>query len=418
MNKPAICVEDLGKLYKIGARLRHRTMRDALTAAITEPFRSLTTARQQDEIWALRDVTFSIEQGEMVGIIGSNGAGKSTLLKILSRITKPTTGCVRIRGRVGSLLEVGTGFHPELSGRENIYLNGSILGMRKTEIQRRFDEIVAFAEVDKFLDTPIKHYSSGMYVRLAFAVAAHLEPTILIVDEVLAVGDVAFQKKCMGKMGDVAREGRTVLFVSHNMDAIQQLCRRCLLLEGGQLKAQGDCADIITHYLSVHSHGTCPNQSIDLSSVQRSGTGEARFTKVQYSSQSEITGFRPYSTGPLEFLLTIDSDASRSVGSLALFLSSQLGTKLVNVNTITRGHVVELRKGYNQIRVRLDEVHLNPGIYRVGLWLADPISSRTNSAYDYVESAFEMEVVKSPLDTFVIDPHGFIPCRFNVEVVG
>ena len=201
------------------------------------------------DLWALRDVSFEVKRGEVVGIIGRNGAGKSTLLKILSRITEPTAGSAKIHGRVGSLLEVGTGFHPELTGRENIYLNGAILGMRRAEIERKFDEIVAFAEIERFLDTPVKRYSSGMYVRLAFAVAAHLEPEILLVDEVLAVGDAQFQKKCLGKMGDVAKEGRTVLFVSHNMVAVQTLCQRAFWLDSGQLKAQGEVGTIVTTYL-------------------------------------------------------------------------------------------------------------------------------------------------------------------------
>lgn len=246
MSDLAIRVENLGKRYKIGARVRqHDTLRDALMARVgrrTEDRGRKTDSRpsspvpgQADTIWALKDVSFEVRRGEVVGIIGRNGAGKSTLLKILSRITEPTEGGADIYGRVGTLLEVGTGFHPELTGRENIFLSGAILGMRKAEIERRFDEIVAFAEIDKFIDTPVKRYSSGMYVRLAFAVAAHLEPEILLVDEVLAVGDAAFQKKCLGKMGDVAKEGRTVLFVSHQMNAIEQLCSRAILIQEGAM---------------------------------------------------------------------------------------------------------------------------------------------------------------------------------------
>ena len=209
-----------------------------------------TDKRTREEFWALRDVSFDIRPGEVTGIIGRNGAGKSTLLKILSRITEPTTGEVRLGGRVASLLEVGTGFHPELTGRENVFLNGTILGMSRSEIRRKFDEIVAFAEVEKFLDTPVKRYSSGMYMRLAFAVAAHLEPEILIVDEVLAVGDAEFQKKCLGKMGDVARGGRTVLFVSHNMSAVQALCSKAILLQGGQVERMGATGPIVAEYLA------------------------------------------------------------------------------------------------------------------------------------------------------------------------
>jgi lipopolysaccharide transport system ATP-binding protein len=245
MSFPAVKVEGIGKLYDLGkSRGQSDSLRTAITNLAMAPFRRLTergSPETSEEFWALRDVSFEVKQGEVVGIIGRNGAGKSTLLKILSRIVEPTTGRAVMQGRVASLLEVGTGFHPELTGRENIYLNGSILGMRKREIARKFDEIVAFAEVEKFLDTPVKRYSSGMYVRLAFAVAAHLEPEILIVDEVLAVGDTEFQKKCIGKMKDISQGGeRTVLFVSHNMGAVRALCTSGVYLAAGGVKVQGD----------------------------------------------------------------------------------------------------------------------------------------------------------------------------------
>lgn len=249
MTTPAIRVDGLGKKYRLThgqERTRYRTLRDTLVDVVKAPFRKRATT---EEFWALNDVSFEVQPGEVVGIIGRNGAGKSTLLKILSRITKPTTGRVEINGRVGSLLEVGTGFHPELTGRENIYLNGAILGMSRREIAARFDEIVAFAEVEKFLDTPVKRYSSGMYVRLAFAVAAHLEPEILIVDEVLAVGDIGFQKKCLGKMEQVGRDGRTVLFVSHSMPAITRLCSRCVLLSAGVVLQDGPAPEVAGYYI-------------------------------------------------------------------------------------------------------------------------------------------------------------------------
>jgi lipopolysaccharide transport system ATP-binding protein len=261
MGDTAIRVEGLGKQYRIGRRQeKYKTLRDTLTDTFLAPFSraskllrgQATGAAELDEtIWALQDISFEVKQGEVIGIIGRNGAGKSTLLKILTRITEPTAGWAEVYGRVGSLLEVGTGFHPELTGRENIYLNGAILGMRKAEIDVKFDEIVTFSEVERFVDTPVKHYSSGMYLRLAFAVAAHLEPEILLVDEVLAVGDAAFQKKCLGKMGDVASQGRTVVFVSHNMAAVQQLTQTSLLLHKGRLTSQGPSEDVIKHYLHV-----------------------------------------------------------------------------------------------------------------------------------------------------------------------
>jgi lipopolysaccharide transport system ATP-binding protein len=261
MTKPAIKAEGISKLY----RLEHggagsKTFRDLLTDMATAPLRRFRQIRGSDvsmeDFWAVQDVSFEIQPGEVIGIIGRNGAGKSTLLKILSRIVEPTRGQVTLRGRVASLLEVGTGFHPELTGRENVFLNGAILGMTRAEIKSKFDEIVSFAEVEQFLDTPVKRYSSGMYVRLAFAVAAHLEPEILIVDEVLAVGDWKFQKKCLGKISEVAHGGRTVLFVSHNMTAIKSLCVRALLIEAGRLKEQGHAGDIVKRYMETGAQNT------------------------------------------------------------------------------------------------------------------------------------------------------------------
>jgi lipopolysaccharide transport system ATP-binding protein len=261
MTDCAIRVKNLSKQYRIGGpQERYKTLRDTMTHAAVAPLQRLRRLGQaappQETIWALKDVSFEVKHGEVLGIIGRNGAGKTTLLRILSRITDPTEGQAEIHGRVGSLLEVGTGFHPELTGRENIYLSGAILGMKRAEIDKKFDEIVNFAEIEKFLDTPAKRYSSGMYVRLAFAVAAHLEPEILLVDEVLAVGDAQFQQKCLGKMGDVAEEGRTVLFVSHNMRAVQSLCRSAFQLEAGRVVSRGDPHSVTAQYLSAASKAT------------------------------------------------------------------------------------------------------------------------------------------------------------------
>ena len=281
-----ISVENLSKKYIIGHQKQERytALRDVLsegakrlTRKLIHPFAAPENDPTHEEFWALKDVSFDIQQGDRVGIIGRNGAGKSTLLKILSRITEPTSGKVLIKGRVASLLEVGTGFHPELSGRENIYLNGAILGMSKAQIKKIFDEIVAFAEVEKFLDTPVKRYSSGMYVRLAFAVAAHLEPEILIVDEVLAVGDAQFQKKCLGKMEEVGKEGRTVLFVSHNMAMISNLCQKGILLEGGKISTQGGVSKVIQQYYQNSnkknevSHQRIGSETVELLSVELVG---------------------------------------------------------------------------------------------------------------------------------------------------
>ncbi len=257
MSNIAIRAEKLGKRFRVGERLRYLALRDVLTQSARAPWRLLRGAARPHasngagHIWALKDASFEVREGEVVGVIGRNGAGKSTLLKILARVTKPTEGFAKIHGRLGSLLEVGTGFHSELTGRENVYLSGAILGMKKREVVRKFDEIVTFAEVEEFIDTPLKHFSTGMQMRLAFAVAAHLEPEILLVDEVLAVGDVAFQKKCLGKMGDVAHGGRTILFVSHQMGAITHLCRRAIWLERGHIRLAGDVEKVVAAYLST-----------------------------------------------------------------------------------------------------------------------------------------------------------------------
>ncbi len=281
--KPGIKVENLGKRYRISASrgASYATLRETIAGAMRSPARLFARAERasaDEMLWALRDVSFEVVPGEIVGIIGHNGAGKSTLLKILARITEPTEGGARICGRIGSLLEVGTGFHAELTGRENVFLNGAILGMRKREITRRFDEIVAFAEVEKFIDTPVKRYSSGMYMRLAFAVAAHLETEILVVDEVLAVGDARFQKKCLGKMGEIARDGRVVLFVSHNMAAIENLCVRGLVLEDGRMKFSGTQHEAITHYLTG---AETTDQTSLRERTDRTGSGEVRLVAVE-----------------------------------------------------------------------------------------------------------------------------------------
>jgi lipopolysaccharide transport system ATP-binding protein len=283
MSDIAIRVENLSKQYRIGApQARYKTLRDTMMDVAAAPIERLRRLGQptppEETIWALKDVSFEVKGGEVVGIIGRNGAGKTTLLKILSRITEPTEGYAEIYGRVGSLLEVGTGFHPELTGRENIYLNGAILGMKRAEIDSKFDEIVDFAEIEKFLDTPVKRYSSGMYVRLAFAVAAHLEPEILLVDEVLAVGDAAFQKKCLGKMGDVANEGRTVLFVSHNMGAVTQLCLTGLWLDNGGVRSRGSAHSTVSAYLH---HGTEHHGELVLPPERKSLSDDFRFLAVR-----------------------------------------------------------------------------------------------------------------------------------------
>ena len=374
----SIQVENLSKMYHIGlAQQGHDTLRDQLVELISAPFKRRDKDGDESTFWALRDVSFDVMQGEVLGIIGRNGAGKSTLLKLLSRITEPTSGRAVINGRVGSLLEVGTGFHPELTGRENVFLNGAILGMHRSEISQKFDEIVAFADIDQFLDTPVKRYSSGMYVRLAFAVAAHLEPEILLVDEVLAVGDIEFQKKCLGKMDDVAKLGRTVLFVSHNMNAIQRLCSQTIFIDKGELVEKGPTRDVVSGYISSNFYSTAPKEIISLEDAVRVGTGEAYFDSISYESPSEEIGFKPYSNGPVEFSLNIESNAPRTVSSVAVTIFDQYGTKLVNADSVSLGRSVELKQGRNHFTFRIDRLHLNPGVYIVGLWMAKIVWERS-----------------------------------------
>jgi lipopolysaccharide transport system ATP-binding protein len=303
----------------------------------------------------------------------------------------------------------------ELTGRENIFMNGAVLGMSRHEIKRKFDEIVAFAETEKFIDTPVKHYSSGMYMRLAFAVAAHLDPEILIVDEVLAVGDVQFQKKCLGKMQEVSKsQGRTVLFVSHNMDAIHRLCSKCAMFERGQLVSYGNTASVIERYLATSFSEARPHEWIDVSHASRAGTGEARFTAVWYSGLDEALAFRPYSNGPLEFLLAIVSDSPRSIESLAITLHDLSGTRLINVDTIFINRTIHLQTGRNLVRLRIEKLHLNAGVYRLALWLANPRSARSAAGvYDYVEFAFAFEVFHGKFEGLKLNPNAAVTCHFE-----
>jgi len=314
MTQAVIHGEGLGKRYKRGVTA-DPGLRHALERFVKSPMG--TFRRKKDEsFWALKDVSLEVKEGEVLGLIGRNGAGKTTLLKILSRITKPTTGWAEIRGRVGSLLEVGTGFHPELTGRENAFLSGAILGMPKSEIERKFDEIVAFAELEKFIDTPVKHYSSGMYVRLAFAVAAHLEPEILLVDEVLAVGDINFQKKCLGKMGDVARAGRTIVLVSHQLGQIRRLCRRAAWIDGGSIRQDGSAHDVVSAYEAAMSAG-------EVSRTPRitGATQKARFVRWEVVGADPRTPHSVASLGPtrVSFYLEVFESLSRCHHGIALF---------------------------------------------------------------------------------------------------
>lgn len=385
MSDIAIRVDNLGKRYRIGAKQeRYSRFTEKVMDTLTSPIRRLRHLGQptppEETLWALKDVSFEVKRGEALGIIGRNGSGKSTLLKVLSRITEPTEGHAEIHGRVASLLEVGTGFHPELTGRENIYLNGAILGMRRGEIERRFDEIVAFAEIEKFLDTPVKRYSSGMYVRLAFAVAAHLDPDILLVDEVLAVGDTEFQKKCLGKMGDVAREGRTVLFVSHNMAAVRQLCLKGLLLNQGRVQSIGDVDLVQRDYLASTEAQT---EYVDLSHYShRSGTQQVSFEWALLQDRNQRS-CRIFSIGDditLVFCMRT-GDPGRSVRT-SVELRASDGLRLSNMIDVDSRFRVSFFSEKVVLSVCIKDVRLYPDTYFISLYVGDATSIET---YDRVE---------------------------------
>lgn len=372
-----IKVENLSKKYIIGhQKQEHYTaLRDILSEGakrisqkLIHPFAAPENDPTHEEFWALKDISFDIQQGDRVGIIGRNGAGKSTLLKILSRITEPTSGRVSIKGRVASLLEVGTGFHPELTGRENIFLNGAILGMSKADIKKQFDEIVAFAEVEKFLDTPVKRYSSGMYVRLAFAVAAHLEPDILIVDEVLAVGDAQFQKKCLGKMEGAGKEGRTVLFVSHQMTAIQRLCDRVIILGSGQTKFIGETKTAIDFYLGNLSDET---QYSNIASFNRSGSGSIILTSFSFENTEGETLSSAASGEPL--ILVFDYKCANQLlkrnVTLGFSLHNIAGDTLAIFYSDYMGVTFDIHNLEGKIKCRIEKWPFSVGRYYVGVRL-------------------------------------------------
>lgn len=380
----AIQIENISKKYVIGHQRteRYLTFRDAITSKLhtvgkrlIHPFKSssnlpMTGMDTTEELWALKDISLNISEGEKLGIIGKNGAGKTTLLKILSRITEPTKGIAKVRGRVASLLEVGTGFHPELTGRENIYLNGAIMGMSKYEITSKFDEIVAFAEVEKFLDTPVKRYSSGMYVRLAFAVAAHLDPEILIVDEVLAVGDIQFQKKCIGKMEDVSSSGKTILLVSHNMASILSLSTKCILLSNGKLVKEGAPQDVISLYQNEHIEQSL--NRTDLTQAERYGTGVGRFESITMTPKDNDGNTMPFPVSgcDLRFELKIKANEDLKDCMVAIIIYDELGNRIIDANTLIKGDGLTISKGEKAtVFFDLKNVRLKPDLYTVGLWL-------------------------------------------------
>lgn len=367
MAAAAITVEGLSKRYRIGALERRTTFREALMDLAGAPFRRLrsfgrSSHRSGDSIWALRDVSFQVEPGQVLGIIGKNGAGKTTLLKVLSQITDPTEGSARLRGRVASLLEVGTGFHQELTGRENVYLSGAVLGMKKREVDRRFDEIVDFAGVGQFVDTPVKRYSSGMRVRLGFAVAAFLESEILLIDEVLAVGDAEFQRKCLGQMDSITGQGRTVLFVSHNMGAVGNLCPRSLLLQAGRGRAVGESATVIAEYLGG---GAGPANGENL----RHSKQDARFDVVDVGwGMTAGTGTAQcVAGGPVTFVVDVEAHEPLSNMKTGVLIHSPVdGSLAAGVwSQEAKGDLLRLEEGLNRISLHLDQLALRPGMYSV-----------------------------------------------------
>jgi lipopolysaccharide transport system ATP-binding protein len=391
---PAVIhVENLGKRYRIGERERYFALRDVLTRAIFAPARLFQARKRRSpngdptHIWALKDVSFDVQQGEVVGIIGRNGSGKTTLLKILAQVTRPTEGRARVRGRIGSLLEVGTGFHPELTGRENVFLSGAILGMTKAEILRKFDEIVAFAEVEKFLDTPLKHYSTGMQMRLAFAVAAHLEPEILLVDEVLAVGDMQFQKKCLGKMREVSREGRTVLFVSHNMGAVVGLCSRGLLLNMGGIERVGNISEVVAKYLQLRSE---QEEVIPLHDEPRQSwlKGGARLLWANLNNPDKVGRWTlPYGA-PIR--LTVGLELLRQLGrfEMGVQLFTPMGFEISSSLSFHDIGYLSLQAGQYAFNVEFPNLALVPASYKVGFGLR---SERGQE--DLLPEVIDLEVV-------------------------
>ena len=389
MSDVVIQVENLGKRYRIGERVPYLTLRDALARAVTAPLRNLRSpssssrASEASQIWALKDISFEVHRGDVIGIIGRNGAGKSTLLKILSRVTKPTVGHAQIRGRLGSLLDVGTGFHPELTGRENTYMNGAILGMSKNEIARRFDEIVAFAEIEQFIDTPVKYYSSGMYVRLAFSVAAHLEPEILVVDEVLAVGDVAFQEKCLGKMEHAASGGRTVLFVSHNLLALQALCPHALWLDKGEVIAKGRSSTVVSSYLE-HVR-TCRTEVSYEDSAEAPGDERVRLRRASVRPLSESGNGTITVRTPLlfEFEFWITKPEIRLY--FGFNLHNEFGIMVFETGTVDCG---SYPAGLIRMSGQIPGDLLNAGVHRIELLVASSLGELVFSCPDLL--AFEV----------------------------
>jgi lipopolysaccharide transport system ATP-binding protein len=414
---PILEINNLSKQYIIGQRhRRNESFRELLVRNICKPVRALVghSEPQETQFWALRQVSFDVQPGEVLGVIGRNGAGKSTLLKIMSRITDPTEGYIKVRGRLSSLLEVGTGFHPELTGRENIFLNGAILGMRKAEILAKFDEIVAFSEIERFLDTPVKRYSSGMFVRLAFSVAAHLDPEILVVDEVLAVGDMAFQKKCLGKMSEVSQGGRTVLFVSHNMAAVQNLCASAIVLDEGKLVFHGPSKEAIDSYLhSVRGVGS-QGHVIDISKARREPGLEPVLQRVEFYTQGNtpVRGILPMGAS-LQVRIHFALQEHREKIAVGVGFDSMFGQRIFTAHTsFERGCLHDGQAGPQTYVCNIPSLTLVPGEYTLRVWV-----DANNGPLDTVDDAARVQIIESDYygtgrvpwnGSFVLEHHWFL----------
>jgi lipopolysaccharide transport system ATP-binding protein len=410
----SIRVENLSKQYRLGKASKETMLRERVVDFIRNPF--ARDAEAGESLWALKNVSFSIKEGEVVGIVGRNGAGKSTLLKVLSKITHPTSGKVRVAGRVASLLEVGTGFHEELTGRENIYLNGSILGMRRREVDAKLDAIVSFAGVERFVDTPIKRYSSGMRLRLGFAVAAHLDPDVLIIDEVLAVGDAGFQKKCLRVMEDLRTGGRTVLFVSHNMAAVENLCSRGIWIDAGQVRRDGPTHEIIEAYMDTFA--AADQASSDFSKIEgRRGDGHARYTGLEFLSSDGQPQPVTRSGESVTFRFHYHADRSIPYPSFGIRLYSEMGTLVTDTSTWHHGiDIPLLRDGVGFLDLTIDLLNLMPGRYVCSLWL----TSADGVIHDVLEHCVRLEVEHANIyqsGKLVDARHGlvFFPQRWNLE---
>jgi len=416
MTNYAIQVNTLGKMYRIGGLQQSgQTLRESINQMAMAPFRKARNlmrgqaygaAGLNEEIWALKDISFDVKHGEVVGIVGHNGAGKSTLLKVLSRITEPTVGYADIYGRVGALLEVGTGFHSELTGRENVYLNGAILGMSRHDIDIKFDEIVEFSGVEKFIDTPVKHYSSGMGLRLGFAVAAHLEPEILIVDEVLAVGDAEFQKKCLGKMSDVAGEGRTVLFVSHNMGAVQNLCSRVIILESGEIIKEGDTDNTIAFYMNRFEGDSLER---DLRDVERN-------SQAKYISKIQLHNTIVESMGKFGFDVFVDLDPDLITDpSVGFAINKGIGDRIICIHSSQYVNYSVDEKQVAKFSVSIDQLILAPGPYSISLYL-----NNGSHMVDTIDMAIAFNVVWTNAPELAYPPRPnwgsvFFPVNWSIE---